>query len=212
MMQTLLINASPKKGESTSRCLMDIMQTELGGSAQQIELHGEHLAQDAARWLAEADQWVFFFPLYIDALPSHLLSCLTDMAAAAQTLGPAAIYGVVNCGFHEGEQTRHAFEILSNWAAAAGFRYGGGLGIGGGGAVRSLPRKAPGPMGPAVRGLAALAGRLRQPGSGPETEFVAPAIPRLLYKAVAEAGWRYQIRHNGGRRRDLGNRPGAEET
>lgn len=210
-MKTLLINASPKRGGSSSRCLMEIMQAELGNGAEPIGLHEEHVSAEAAGRLAEADQWVFFFPLYVDALPSHLLSCLMDMAARAQDLRPAAVYGVVNCGFFEGEQTRYALEVLSNWASSAGFQYGGGLGIGGGGAIRSLPKTSTGPMGPAVKQLGALADRLRRSDVGPEVKYVAPAFPRFLYKAAAEASWRHDIRQNGGRRKDLWNCPGAAD-
>lgn len=211
-MKTLLINASPKKGESASRCLVEILQESLGGCAEQIELRGEHLSRQAADKLAAADQWVFVFPLYYDALPSHLLSCLMDIAAAAQDFGPASVYGVVNCGFYEGEQTRYAFEVLANWAEAAGFPFGGGVGIGGGGAIRSLPRTPSGPMGPAVKQLAALAARLRTPHSHAETTYATPVMPRQLYKIAGEAGWRHDIRKNGGRRKDLWNQPGAQRS
>ena len=209
-MKTLLINASPKKGDSASRRLLEIVRQALGESAEQIGLHSEHLSDDHACRFAGTDQWVFFFPLYVDALPSHLLSCLVDLKAAAPALGPATVYGVVNCGFFEGEQTRFALEVLANWSAAAGLAYGGGLGIGGGGAVRSLPVKTSGPLGPVVRQLKELAGRLREPDGRAETAYANLAFPRALYKAAGEADWRHQIRQNGGRRRDLWNRPDAE--
>lgn len=209
-MKTLLVNASPKRKDSASGCLLEIVQAELKVPAEQIGLHTEHVPPEALEKFGAADQWVFFFPLYVDALPSHLLSCLVELAAQAEELGPAAVYGVVNGGFYEGEQTRYALEVLSNWAGSCGFRFGGGVGIGGGVASRSLPAKPSGPMGPIVQELTALAGRLGRSGSAAEVKYATVAMPRLLYKIAGEASWRHEIRQNGGRRRDLGRHRRAE--
>lgn len=210
-MKTLLINASPKAGGSASRRLLELTKRYVDADLEVAELHEWSVPPGIRRQLKAADNWVFFTPLYVDALPSHLLSCLVELSGSDDQLGPACVYGVVNCGFFEGEQTRYALEVLRNWAVSMGLLYGGGVGTGGGGSLMVIPDAERGPCGPVIDALQQLAGRLRDPADTPETIFTTVAVPRFLYKLAGEAGWRHDIRRHGGRPRQLGTRKDPPE-
>lgn len=205
-MKTLLVNASAKNGPGASGRLLELMRRELQGETAEIGLHGNSVESAALEVLKACDRWIFFSPLYVDSLPSHLLSCLVELEEARADLGDAEVYGVINCGFFEGEYTRYALEVLENWADRLSFRYGGGIGAGCGGAPAFLPDTDKGPIGPIVRAIADLAARAENAPGETKTTFVTVAVPRFLYKLSGEAGWRRDIRRNGGRARDLGTR------
>ena len=202
-MKTLLINCSPKKSGSASGRLRDLMQPWVCGEA--AALHTASVDADLLEKLRAADNWIFFSPLYVDALPAHLLEGMLAIHRASLP-PPKVIFGVINCGFYEGEQTRSALEVLGHWAAACGFRYGGGVGVGGGGAQATHPLTSRGPMRPILHALRQLAEQTGGAPAGPETTFTSVAFPRCLYRLAGEAGWRHDIRQGGGRPKDLHRR------
>ena len=130
-----------------------------------------------------------------------------------EPLGPEhpgrTVYAIVNCGFYEGEQAALALKILENWCAKAGFVWGGGLGMGGGGAIPTLAATEKGPMVPICRALAGLGERIAR-GEGGENQYCTVAFPRFLYRLAGQMGWRQGIRQNGGRAKDLGRQPEGE--
>ncbi|HAW69762.1 MAG TPA: hypothetical protein DHD79_09105, partial [Firmicutes bacterium] len=83
--------------------------------------------------LAACDTLVFAFPLYVDGIPSHLLSCLSQMEGYLKPLASKEmrVYAIVNCGFYEGRQNQHALDMMQNWCAKTRLIWGHGLGIGG---------------------------------------------------------------------------------
>ena len=153
---------------------------------------------------------VFAFPLYVDSLPSHLLSCLVrleEYLKHAAFSKDCTVYAIANCGFYEGSQNALALDIMENWCSKAGVIWGCGLGIGAGG------------MMPVISGMAA--------GKGPKKNFsgafntlsdrilrqetvenicFSPNFPRFLYKMAGEMGWRQAVKNNGLTRRDLWNK------
>lgn len=177
-----------------------------------IDLHGRSVPEETVSMLRQADSWIFFMPLYVDGLPSHIVACLDELSRHEGMQGMSAyVYGVVNLGFAEGEQAATALRILSNWSRRMGFVYGGGLGVGGGGALGHIPIAK---GGPAASIHAALGTLVRHARSGTESAdvFVSLDFPRFLYKAAAQAGWRQMIRQHGGRPRDLGQRRKPDGT
>lgn len=210
-MNIALINASPKpKNEkSSSGLLLRVVRGFLPEDADVEELHFRQmtLPDGAPEALEHADVWVFAAPLYVDGLPSHLVSCLSKISDLNTN---AAIFGILNCGFYEGEQAKTALQILRNWADRSSNRWCGGIGIGGGGALAALPdtgtRGPRGPVDAACKQLADAASSGKSMGE----EYVRIDFPRFLYKLAAQAGWRQSIRKNGGHMRDLGARPSEE--
>lgn len=199
-MKIALICDSPKKKQSASGALL----TDLQGffpEAVEIFLHTDSVSEASLEKLRQADVWVIACPLYVDGIPSHLLSCLMQLEQAQ--MPTQRVYGIVNCGFYEGVQAKTALQILENWCQKASFVWGSGIGVGGGGGFAQMP--AP-PKAPVKQMLSRLAEKISR-REVQENVYVSVAFPRFLYKLAAQAGWRQMIKANGGQAKDLNNRP-----
>lgn len=211
-MKIALINGSPKTKNSASKSLLDDLKNYFPPQTQITEFafHTPELSQDILQELYQADAWIFAFPLYVDGIPAHLLSCLIclDNSKQQEKSGKEIhIYGIVNCGFYEGIQAEYALQILQNWCSKTGYLWGGGIGVGGGGGLAQMPKteSGHGPREPIDHALALLAGKILTSDSA-ENSYVSVAFPRFLYKMGAQFGWRQMIRANGGRAKDLGKK------
>ena len=206
-MKIVLINGSPKVKKSASSVLLEDLKIQLCEKAQIVEaaFHTSTVSEETLEELRNADAWVFAYPLYVDGIPAHLLSCLVQLEEAHLKDRKIHIYGIVNCGFYEGIQAEPALEILQNWCVKAEFIWGGGLGVGGGGALSSMSGLGPtdGPKAPIGNRLLEIAEAilLRE---GQENRCVSFGCPRWMYKMIAQMGWRRTIKANGGRTKDLG--------
>lgn len=220
-MKAALINGSPKVKKSASGMLLESLKAYLG-ETEMLELgfHGSSVSGQEAEVLREADALVFSFPLYVDGIPGHLLSCLADLEEASFENARIRIYGIVNCGFYEGIQAEPALQILKNWCVRTGCVWGGGVGVGGGGALAQMPKtkSGHGPWEPIEKALKVLAEAIctghvqgdqqaQDHGQVQENQYVSVAFPRFLYKLAAQLGWRQMVKASGGRARDLGKRP-----
>ena len=207
-MKIALICGSPRGQKSVSSGLLADLGLYLKDRAEvlPVALNGTEVSEETLQLLAGADVWVVAAPLYFDALPGHLLYCLQQLEPLKKP--ERRVYGIMNCGFYEGIQTAPALKILENFCRKADFHWCGGLGVGAGGSLKSLPDKNPekGPKAPINKQLRQLADAVLAGETFPNT-YVSPAIPRRLYQAAAEFLWRRGIRKNGGRARDLGKRP-----
>lgn len=209
-MKTALINGSPKVSSSASRSLLEDLKAYLGETETvEFGFHTDNAAKEKAEELNLADALVFSFPLYVDGIPGHLLSCLEELEeASCHKNSSIRVYGIVNCGFYEGIQAETALQVLQNWCARAGYVWGGGLGVGGGGGLAQMPKtkSGHGPREPIDKALNALA-EVICAGQTRENQYVSVAFPRFLYKLAAQMGWRQMVRAGGGKARDLGKRP-----
>lgn len=214
-MRIALVNGSPKVEKSASGILLGNLKEYLLGKRGNLEaepleigMHRRTVPEEALGKLTGAEAWVFAFPLYVDGIPGHLLSCLSQLEEAWRGSHNVQAYGIVNCGFYEGIQAEPALELLGNWCGKTGFTWCGGVGVGGGGALGQMPsgEKGHGPWGPVDLALESLADRILQRESQ-GNQYVSVAFPRFLYKMAAQMGWRQMIKGNGGKRKDLGARP-----
>lgn len=210
-MRIALINGSPKVNNSASGSLLEDLKGYFEKKEEVVEFafHATTISKEEIEVLAKADAWVFAYPLYVDGIPGHLLSCLIQLEEVCLQNPQIYIYGIVNCGFYEGIQAEFALKILQNWSIKAGFSWGGGIGIGGGGGLAMMPKMEPGqgPKAPVDKALEALAATVFQHGSQ-ENNYVSVAFPRFLYKIGAQIGWRQMIKKNGGKAKDLGKQGG----
>ena len=217
-MKIVLINGSPKARDSASGSLLADLK-KLGRDFEtheiaELALHTAVFPENMAEILTNAEAIVFACPLYVDGIPGHLLSCLTELERQAQTFlwqeQKPLIYGIVNCGFYEGIQAQYALEVLRNWAAKSGCTWGGGIGVGGGGGLAQMPtvKGGHGPKAPVEKALTAMADIISK-GKTQENLYVSVAFPRFLYKMAAQRGWRQMIKANGGKTKDLGKCPQA---
>lgn len=209
-MRIALLNGSPKVKNSASKSLLEDLKYYLSGKAEilEAELHKMVVSEELLEKLGELEVWVFAFPLYVDGIPGHLLSCLTQLEKVQWKHQGVHIFGIVNCGFYEGIQVETALELLQNWCAKTGFTWGGGIGVGGGGGLEQMPstKKGQGPRGPIDKALEAMSDTILKQKTQ-ENQYVSVAFPRFLYKMAAQMGWRKLIRANGGKPKDLGKRP-----
>ncbi len=209
-MKIALINGSPKVKNSASGMLLDEIKCCCGEKAEIVEFgfHAAQMPAEAIEELVKADAWVFAFPLYVDGIPGHLLSCLVQLVEACLQNPQLHIYGIVNCGFYEGIQAEFALKILQNWSVKTGFVWGGGLGVGGGGALAMMPKveSGKGPRAPIEKAISVLSDTTLK-RKAQENQYVSVAFPRFLYRMAAQLGWRQTIKANGGKSRDLGNIP-----
>lgn len=209
-MRIALINGSPKPKDSASGTLLEDMKYFINGEAEtaDVALHTQEVSESARRELEKSNVWVFALPLYVDAVPGHLLSCLTQIERLRPLYPRVRVYAIVNCGFYEGIQTEPAMEVLKNWCARAGLVWSGGAGIGGGGSISPTPRKkhGSGPWAPIDKALDLLATAITEDETQ-ENTYVSVAFPRFLYKLAAHLGWRMSLRANGLKRKDIGNTP-----
>lgn len=164
---------------------------------------GTDLKSTAAA-VAEYDALVLETPLYLDGMPSVLLRFLGELEFYAR--GKKPMIASVHCGFYEGSHCETALMIAENWADHAGYDYKGGIGIGAAGALSffSTVSTGKGALRKIGQGFETLAAALNNGRC--ENMFVSVSIPRFIYKAAAEAGWRREIRRNGLEAKDLDNR------
>lgn len=209
-MRIALINGSPKVNNSASGTLLEDLKGYLGEKAEVVDFgfHATTISKEVVEELAKTDVWVFAYPLYVDGIPGHLLSCLIQLEEACLQNSQIHIYGIVNCGFYEGVQAEFALKLLQNWSAKAGFVWGGGVGVGGGGGFAMMPKLEPGqgPKAPIDKALEILADTILKKEVR-ENNYVSVAFPRFLYKMGAQMGWRQMIKANGGKVKDLGKTP-----
>ena len=179
--------------------------------------HGAGNSLEPAGTLASCDALVIVYPLYADALPSNLLTTLEDLACSGALARETLVYAICNLGFYEPSQIGTSFLLLQNWCRAAGLLWCGGLAVGGGGMLTGLARSPR--MGfmrrhtsegtdrliAAVRsGLSVCEAATAYGASTREAELAKLniiearcSVPRALYRAGAEAGWRRSCRASG---------------
>lgn len=207
-MITALVNGSPKVKNSASGCVLQELKSLLLADHEIIECHfkSAEISNHDLEQITNCNTLVFAFPLYVDGIPSHLLSCLYQMETFLKTkpTKKISVYALVNCGFYEGHQNAIALEMMKNWCEKAKLNWGQGIGIGGGGMLPILSEvpDGKGPKKNFSKALRAIAGSISTGTSG-DNIFISPNFPRLAYKLAAEMGWRKQIKANGLKHKDL---------
>lgn len=206
-MKIALINGSPKIKNSASGMLLDELKSLRSGDC--ITEYGFHTpalpSEMALEAFAQQDAAIFAFPLYVDGVPSHLLNCLCRLEPYfVEHPSNLTIYAIVNCGFLEGNQSRYALEIMKNWCARCGLKWGQGVGIGGGGRLPDLQSV---PVGKGARKnysptIVQLSENITI-GTSMEDIYLLPNVPRFAYEMGAKVGWRQQIKANGLSGKDL---------
>ncbi len=198
-----LINASPKRKDSSSGKLLGLLKSNFTNNVDVSEICflDKNVSAEQKLLLNRSDVIVFAAPLYVDGLPGHLLSCLQQIEQEKAVNHNACVYGIINCGFYEGIHTRIALKILRNWCDKVGIQWCGGLGIGGGGAMAYMPieKFQDGNFG---KELCLLSKRIikKEPFSD---NYAQPNLSRELYIFLLERGWRNAVKFYGIQESDL---------
>ena len=205
-MKIALINASPKIKESASGALIkDFLScAHEKCDCTVIAMNKPTVTDEIIESLKTCEAWVIFYPVYVDGVPGHILSCLKVLEEKKENFGQKNIYAVPNCGFHDGRQCEPSIEIIGHWSQRAGHFFGGGVGIGGGGALTALLRMKPGdrPKSKIDKSLNFLLEKLLQGGSF-QNIYSSVSLPRAIYKMIAEQGWKRSLVKNGKKRKDI---------
>ena len=215
----LLVGSAKIKGTSASEVLARALVERFSRAWVGTELHfatefvhDNPRAFEGAEAMAACDLFVLVTPLYVDSFPALATHALELVAKARRDVrAPARFVTLVNCGFPEAEQNRTALRIARHFAEQAGYAWGGGLALGGGGVI--TPDRALEPHGPVAHVVRALdlAVPALAAGEGlPHEAFVAMAeapMPDALYRVMGDLGWRWQAHQNGVAQRDLNARP-----
>ena len=133
-MRILMINGSPKKKGGASRFLSKVMRVLLKGH----EVIVENLCTPAdfnriMEKLSSCETVILSAPLYVDAMPSHVLAFLHKAESyCIEHQTHFKLYAISNNGFIEGKQNRIHLQMYQCWCERSGNEWGGGIGIGGG--------------------------------------------------------------------------------
>lgn len=208
-MKIAMINGSPKSKSSASGELLKELQNCITNGAVIKEFCFRKPVVEVAviSELQGCDVWVFAFPLYVDGVPSQLLSCLSQIEKAGAANKNIMVFGIVNCGFYEGRQNTIAIEILKNWCHKLELQWGMGVGVGGGGGLAQM-KSAPLGKGPKTtlgKAFCILSSSIQSKTTAQDI-YLSVDFPRWLYKIGAEMGWRQLIKKNGGKAKDLNYR------
>ena len=132
-MKTVFINCSPKKRFCASAYFLFLQRLFVSGKkvTETLRTPADHeriLAQ-----LKDAQAVVFGLPLYVDAVPSHVLRFLEQMETYCKENDVhLSVYCIANNGFIEGRQNEPLMQVFEHFCRRAGLTWGGGVGIGGG--------------------------------------------------------------------------------
>ncbi len=132
-MKTVFINASPKKKFSASAYFLSVQKFFVKGEKVIEFLRTKEDYNRILNTLKDANAVVFCLPLYVDCMPSHVLSFLKEMEKFCQENNSKLnIYAIANNGFIEGVQSEVLMQVFRNFCTRSGLTWGGGIGIGGG--------------------------------------------------------------------------------
>jgi multimeric flavodoxin WrbA len=142
--------------------------------------------------MTTSESIVFAMPLYVDGIPSHMLSFLEYIEAELKDKNKhSMVYLISNCGFYEGIQNKHAIAIMKCWCQRTGFKWGQGLGIGAGemiGSLKDLPNHQ-GPKKSFGRALQVLAEHINEGKSGENLYTTPNYFPKILFPLCSNQFW-----------------------
>jgi hypothetical protein len=223
--RAFLLVGSPKGTKSSSYSMGSylIRKLETGGLATESMSAGQALysKENTDRMLDAvdaADLVVVAFPLYVDQLPAAVEliaerrrqraerpSNPAEPEGSSLETRPQKLMAIVNCGFPEAYQNQPAVDIMRKFATETGFSWAGALALSMGGAVSQTPlEKGGGKVRNVVKALDLAADSLVAGGDVPPEAvslMARPVIPRWLYCAFANIGWRQQAKQHGVRKK-----------
>lgn len=192
-MNITVLNGSPKRKNSNSLLLLQALEKEI--PQNQFFRHNSSIIDmdSFIKNLSESEILVIAFPLYIDGLPSHLLSLLQTIEQS-KVQSQATVYAIANCGFYEGSQTHLSLQMIEIFCNQCNLSWGYGVGVGAGEMLPAAPIKK-GPNTSAGKALEVMAQDILA-GISKENVYVNPNFPRFLYKQAGHLSWKKRAKEN----------------
>ena len=132
-MKTIFINGSPKKKFSASAYFISVQKFFVKGKKVKETLRNKKDHERILSIMEDGDAVVFCLPLYVDSVPSHVMSFLKDMETYCLDKHlNLNVYVISNNGYIEGVQSKALLQVFRNFCARSKIVWGGGIGIGGG--------------------------------------------------------------------------------
>lgn len=131
-MKIALFNGSPR-AKSSSQFVLSKIRSKLDEKADfvEINLYKKAFEKTDVEKVLSCDVIVIAAPLYVDALPSHVVQAMIFIEESIHTLQKKIEVFAVSCGgFAEGYNNFLTFDIISNWCVKCGFNWNYGVGIG----------------------------------------------------------------------------------
>ncbi len=100
-MKITLINGSPKRRDSASGVILSQLKGYMKSDASLCELHffTPHPQPEQLQAAADSDVLIFAFPLYVDGIPSHMVSALLDLETVIrEKKKKRTVYAILNSG------------------------------------------------------------------------------------------------------------------
>lgn len=135
--QILILNGSPRAPISNSKAYAEQFMENCGSTT----MYDTITAQNHEALYAKVEQFsdvLLVFPLYVDSLPTPVLSFLKEWEAHLPNKRPI-ISVMINCGFLEYAQNDVAIEMVKLFCKRNGFPFGSSLQIGSGEAILNTP-------------------------------------------------------------------------
>ena len=137
MINVCFINGSPKANPtSNSDYFIKKLSKSFDKNINISEFYASKIINDASALekISISDKIIFVSPLYADTLPSHMIEFLTvlEKYLTDNNCTKIQVYGMINCGFYEGTQCRHALDMIKYFCRKCNLNWNFGLGIGGG--------------------------------------------------------------------------------
>ena len=197
MTSIVALSGTPKVKDSATSALIAHIEKALDAPVttyQATRLIRAKDPSDAITDIIHADVVLVVSPLYVDSLPAPVIKALTMLEATMVSNDSdhrPRVYAVSNCGFFEKSHNELALDIVANFCERTGCAWQYGIGIGGG---ASIPTLSSSPARGLVAGVFAALDDLAQAirtDAGPRPNvFVAPKMPRALYRLISNSGWR----------------------
>ena len=132
-MKTVFINGSPKKSFSASAYFIAVQSFFVRGKKVRETLRNQSDHARILETLKDADNVVFCLPLYVDGIPSHVLTFMKVMEEFCKENDlHLSVYVITNCGYIEGKQSEPLMQVFENFCARSNLNWCGGYGVGGG--------------------------------------------------------------------------------
>lgn len=214
-----MINGSPKaKKDNNSQYFIDQLSSLLSKSDIEVKQisHFQYCSKDVYPQLLDSEVIIFVSPLYVDSLPSSLLSFMVGLESYIKNTMPIIstspkVYSILNCGFFEGHQNRISMDTFRNFCHKVGFTWRFGIGIGAGEFMDETKDSIP--LNSRIKidtfnALMELKDDIESDNTTSKNNiFTSPKMPRFIFKLAGNLSWIRQVKSNKLKIRDLYARP-----